>query len=234
MKLKSIGLTDIGRKRANNQDSLVVNERAKLFGVADGMGGHVAGEVASQMAIDTLDKIFSSVMARSFDPTVFFIKAVQEANYNIYDRAAQDLSLKGMGTTLTALYFSLDTVYIAHVGDSRAYFIREGMVWQLSQDHSLITEQLVSGMASPLRNVITRSVGYDRNVEVDLYTKKIAPGDFYLLCTDGLYGHVRNKEMASLVSTSSLEQCTKKMIDLANSRGGDDNISAVLVQVESL
>ncbi len=234
MKLKAIGLTDVGRKRANNQDCLVVNDRAKLFVVADGMGGHVAGEVASQIATDTLNKIFSSVMSRSFDPTVFFIQAVQEANHNIYDKAMQNPSYKGMGTTLTALYFSLDTVYIAHVGDSRAYFIREGMVWQLSQDHSLITEQLVSGMASPLRNVITRSVGYDRNVEVDLYTKKIAPGDFYLLCTDGLYGHVKNKEMAMLVSSSSIEQSTKKMIELANNRGGDDNISAVVVQVESL
>ena len=233
MKLETSGLSDIGRKRENNQDSYLLNDKAKLYVVADGMGGHVGGEIASKMAVDTLSKVFSYT-SRSFDPSSYLVRAIQEANNMIYEKAVQTPSLKGMGTTVTCLLFSYDTVFIAHVGDSRAYFIREGMIWQLSQDHSLVSEQMVAGGAIAMRNIITRSVGYDRQVEVDLYTKKVAMGDRYLLCSDGLYGFVSQKEMATVVSSSVLPLATKKLIDLANSRGGDDNITAVLVKVEEI
>ncbi len=233
MKLETCGLSDIGRKRENNQDSYLLNDKAKLYGVADGMGGHVGGEVASKMAVDTLNKVFSYT-SRSFEPSSYLVRSIQEANNMIYEKAVQTPSLKGMGTTLTCLLFSYDTVFIAHVGDSRAYFIREGMIWQLSQDHSLVSEQMVSGGAIAMRNIITRSVGYDRQVEVDVYTKKVAVGDQYLLCSDGLYGFVSHKEMATIVSSSPLSAAAKKLIDLANSRGGDDNITVVIVKVEEI
>ena len=233
MKLETSGLSDIGRKRENNQDSYLLNDKAKLYVVADGMGGHVGGEIASKMAVDTLSKVFSYT-SRSFEPSSYLVRSIQEANNMIYEKAVQTPSLKGMGTTVTCLLFSYDTVFIAHVGDSRAYFIREGMIWQLSQDHSLVSEQMVAGGAIAMRNIITRSVGYDRQVEVDLYTKKVAMGDRYLLCSDGLYGFVSQKEMATVVSSSVLPLATKKLIDLANSRGGDDNITAVLVKVEEI
>ena len=233
MKLETSGLSDIGRKRENNQDSYLLNDKAKLYVVADGMGGHVGGEIASKLAVDTLNKVFSYT-SRSFEPSSYLVRSIQEANNMIYEKAVQTPSLKGMGTTVTCLLFSYDTVFIAHVGDSRAYFIREGMIWQLSQDHSLVSEQMVAGGAIAMRNIITRSVGYDRQVEVDLYTKKVAMGDRYLLCSDGLYGFVSQKEMATVVSSSVLPLATKKLIDLANSRGGDDNITAVLVKVEEI
>ncbi len=233
MKLDAYGLSDIGRKRQNNQDSYLLNDKAKLYGVADGMGGHVGGEVASKLAVDTLNKVFSYT-SRSFDSASYLVKAIQEANNIIYEKAVQTPSLKGMGTTVTCLLFSYDTVFIAHVGDSRAYFIREGMIWQLSQDHSLVSEQMVSGGATALRNIITRSVGYDRQVEVDLYTKKVAAGDIYLLCSDGLYGFVNHKEMARVACSFPLAAAAKKFIELANQRGGDDNITAILVKVEEI
>src|SRR3989338_2306586 len=233
MKLETSGLSDIGRKRENNQDSYLLNDKAKLYVVADGMGGHAGGEVASKLAVDTLNKVFSYT-SRSFEPSSYLVKSIQEANHMIYEKAVQTPSLKGMGTTVTCLLFSYDTVFIAHVGDSRAYFIREGMIWQLSQDHSLVSEQMVAGGAIAMRNIITRSVGYDRQVEVDVYTKKVAMGDQNLLCSDGLYGFVSQKEMATVVSSSVLPLATKKLIDLANSRGGDDNITAVLVKVEEI
>ena len=168
------------------------------------------------------------------DPSTYLMKSIEQANKNIYEKAVQNPSLKGMGTTVTSLYFSYDTVYVAHVGDSRAYFIREGMIWQLSQDHTLISEQLVSGMAMPLKNVITRSVGYEREVEVDLYTKKITRGDYYVLCSDGLYGCVKNHEVAKVVSSLPLEAASKKLIEIANQRGGDDNITVLIVKVEEI
>ncbi|MBI3018957.1 MAG: Stp1/IreP family PP2C-type Ser/Thr phosphatase [Deltaproteobacteria bacterium] len=233
MKLNAYGLSDIGRKRENNQDSYLLNDKAKLYVVADGMGGHVGGEVASKLAVDTLNRVFSYT-SRSFEPSSYLVKAIQEANNMIYERAVQTPSLKGMGTTMTCLLFSYDTVFIAHVGDSRAYFVREGMIWQLSQDHSLVSEQMVAGGATAMRNIITRSVGYDRHVDVDLYTKKVAAGDIYLLCSDGLYGFVSHKEMAQVVSSSPLNAAAKKLIDLANQRGGDDNITSILVKVEEV
>lgn len=230
MKLQFHSSTDIGQKRNTNQDRFIQNNQSKLFAVADGMGGHVGGEVASQMAVDTLNKFFS-ISSGSIDPISFLIKALEQANLNIYNESLRTPSLKGMGTTLTALHFSYDTANIAHVGDSRIYLIREDMIWQLSEDHTLVVEQKI-GNSYPLRNVITRSVGYERETKIDTYTKKIDTADLYLLCTDGLYNFVKNREIAHTISSSSsLEKGVKKLIDLANSRKADDNITVVAVKV---
>lgn len=234
MKLKSASRTDIGKRRANNQDSFICNDKLKLYAVADGLGGHVGGEVASRLAVEALTQLFS-LGKSSFDPSSYLTKAVQEANQRIFEKAEVTSSLRGMGTTLTALYFSYDTAYIAHVGDSRAYFIQDDMIWQLSEDHTLVSQQMVSGIEFPVKNIITRSVGYDREVEIDLYTKKLSSGDIYLLCSDGLHGYLKEEEMVSVIQSSfSLELAAGQLIQLANDRGGDDNITAVLTKVERL
>lgn len=221
MKLHTAALTDIG-SRKNNQDRFIQNDKLKLFAVADGMGGHAGGEIAAQMAVDSLED-YPNITSLSA-----LIQGVKEANLNIFKEASKNISLKGMGTTVTALYLSKDTAYVAHVGDSRLYLIREGFIWQLSEDHTLLLEQ---ALTHTLKNVITRSVGYEKELKIDVYTKKILPGDGYLLCTDGLYNFVKNREIAEIVSSFPPDTALKKLIALANSRKGDDNITAVLVKV---
>lgn len=233
MKLYSTSLTDIGRLRKNNQDSYLCDDRLKLYLIADGLGGHAGGEVASLMAKETLTQFFSSTR-QSIDVSSYFIEAMRSANRRIYDKSISTPSLKGMGTTLTALYFSYDTAYIAHVGDSRAYLIQEDMIWQLSQDHTLVSQKFTVGSDIPLKNILTRSVGYDAGVEVDLYTKKLSKDDIYLLCSDGLHGVVRDQEMAYIVCNQPLDSASNLLIRLANERGGEDNITVVLVKVERL
>ena len=236
MKLTSFSLTDIGRVRKNNQDSCYSNDALKLYLVADGLGGHAAGDVASRMAKDWVVHLFSSTK-HSFDPASYLTQAIQEANHKIYDKASDSLELKGMGTTFTGLYFSYDTAYIAHVGDSRAYVIYEKMIWQLSQDHTVISQQFMEKAHVPVKNALTRSVGFDAEVEVDLYTKKANKGEVYVLCTDGLHGFVAPQEIVNIVNQSSyekaaLEKATQDLVKLANERGGDDNITVVLTRVE--
>lgn len=232
MKLQSFALSDIGRKRESNQDRYICNDGLKLYAVADGMGGHVGGGVASQMAAEALNDIFSK--RQSIDPAAYLTKAFEEVNRKIFNTSSQTTSLKGMGTTLTALFFSDDTAYVAHVGDSRAYFMKDEMIWQLSIDHSLVSQQMVSGMRTPLRNIITRSIGFDPEVQVDLYTKKADAGDSYLLCSDGLYNAMEDSEIVSIISRNSVEDSVKELVGFANQRGGDDNITAVVVKVERL
>jgi protein phosphatase len=232
MKLRSFALSDIGRRRESNQDRYICNDGFKLYAVADGMGGHVGGGIASQMAVEALGEIFSK--RQSIDPAVYLTKAFEEVNSKIFNTSSQTTSLKGMGTTLTALFFSYDTAYFAHVGDSRAYFMKDEMIWQLSIDHSLVSQQMVSGMRTPLRNIITRSIGFDPQVQVDFYTKKTAAGDIYLLCSDGLYNAMEDSEIVSIVSKNSVEDSVKELVRFANQRGGDDNITAVVVKVERL
>lgn len=233
MRLHSFALSDIGRKRESNQDRYICNDELGLYAVADGMGGHVGGGVASQMAMETLGEIvLKRPRDQVTDSSLFLTRAFEEVNRHIFKTSSQTTSLKGMGTTLTALYMPNDTASVAHVGDSRAYFIRDGMIWQLSQDHSLVSQQRVVGMRTPLRNIITRSIGFDPEVQVDLYTRKTTSGDIYLLCSDGLYNAMEDREFAAIVSANSVENSVKELIQTANQRGGEDNITAVVVKIE--
>ena len=230
MKVTSTGLTDIGRVRKNNQDNYYCNDSLKLYLVADGLGGHAAGDVASQMAKDSVVQIFSATK-QSVDPASFLTLAIQEANRKIYDKATSSVECRGMGTTFTLLHFFYDTAYMAHVGDSRVYLIQDNMIWQLSQDHTLVSQQF-SEKTQVVKNMLTRSVGFESEVEVDLYTKKTKSGETYLLCTDGLHGFIRSKEIAEIVSKNSIQEAAKKLITLANERGGEDNITIVIARVE--
>lgn len=241
--------TDVGRRRSGNEDSFAVWSAARAGGthpadhllvVCDGMGGTVAGEVASRMAIEAVVRTFESSAAA--DPGAALSDAVHAANDAIWDHAQERPDLKGMGTTCTAIAIRGEQVTIAHVGDSRAYLVRGREITQLTQDHSLVAQlvarhELTAEQAKhdSRRNVVTRSVGVGAEVDVDVVTlhEPLAPGDTLLVCSDGLHGPVDDDQLARAAAGGPLEQAAGELIRLANERGGPDNITAVLARLES-
>jgi protein phosphatase len=222
--------SDTGRKRRHNEDSYVV--APPLFAVADGMGGAQAGEVASKLAAAALEDT---------DPGTFsgpekVTQLIQEANRRVYERASEDPSTSGMGTTMTVAIVEGNEVTIGHVGDSRAYLVRDHELEQLTEDHSLVNELLKSGKLSraeaevhPQRSVITRAVGTDPDVDVDAFVVTADIGDVFLLCSDGLTDMVGDDEILQIVekSPSDLDRVTKSLVAAANRGGGEDNITIV-------
>lgn len=255
MRLISCGITDIGRKRQRNEDSYLLNDQFKLYVVADGMGGHVGGEFASKIAVTTVEEVVKGLdREKSGIPDETYLdtpkqtgdKAFQErlrdsithAGTMIAQKAMDEPDLKGMGTTATVMHFVESKAYIAHVGDSRAYCVRNGKITQITEDHSLVHEQLKSGLITEeeakhhqLKNIITRSVGVQEEVETDTIVWKVQMGDTYLLCSDGLTNMVGDDEIQEIVNTTDTEQASQALVDLANDRGGDDNITLILVNV---
>lgn len=253
MRILSHGDTDPGKKRSGNEDSYLVDNGLGLFGVADGVGGREAGEVASVIAVDTLreavpdmlgvnDRTPPAAFAKGADRVPTALRnAVALANRRILDAAAQTPARAGMGTTLTALLFSGGRAIIAHVGDSRAYRLRKGVLRRLTEDHSVVAEQVKAGMLTPdqartsvHRHVITRALGLGDNVSADLYNIDVRPGDMYLLCTDGLTEMVEDDEIRELLASPSPASAVKMLISAANRAGGVDNITAVAVKVMEL
>jgi PPM family protein phosphatase len=232
--VEQAGLTDVGRQREANEDNLVI--AAPVFAVADGMGGARAGEVASQIAAEA----FRDPRDPGQTPEQQLEHVAQEANRRIYDLAARDQSRRGMGTTLTATLVDGDCVSIGHVGDSRAYRLRDGELEQLTQDHSLVAELERSGQLTPeaaehhpQRSIITRALGPEREVEVDTHTHAARDGDVYVLCSDGLTGMISDDELATLVrGAPSLESAAEALVRAANQSGGKDNITVVLFRLE--
>jgi serine/threonine protein phosphatase PrpC len=230
------GKSDVGQKRQNNQDSILVNENLKLFAVADGMGGHSGGEVASAMAVRTLEKVFSENKQISIPERLEI--AVHMCNKVIYEHSQANSALMGMGTTLTAAALDGRWLHIAQVGDSRCYFFKMGELYQITEDHSQVYELIKAGLLSEQnahmvhKNVITRSVGYERTVRVDLFTRQVDVGDRYLLCSDGLSGMITNEQIAQVLQNYDIEIATHNLIDLANHHGGEDNVSVVLFEVK--
>jgi PPM family protein phosphatase len=228
--VEQVGRTDVGRQRSVNEDSLVL--APPFFAVADGMGGARAGEVASAMAADEFEGETESGEA----PEAQLSRILRQANRRIYDLAVSDDSHRGMGTTVTAAKVSGDEVSLGHVGDSRAYRLRDGELEQLTRDHSLVAELQRSGQLSPeaaehhpQRSIITRALGPEPDVEVDTYTVAGRGGDVFLLCSDGLTGMVSDGEMASIVRrASSLDEAAETLVRAANQSGGKDNITVVL------
>lgn len=231
--MRYAALTDVGRRRSSNEDSHLADGR--VFAVADGMGGHLAGEVASGIAIDALRDITG---ARDLERLV--IERVQRANSLVFERAQADSDRHGMGTTLTACVVEDNHLIIAHVGDSRLYRLRDGRLKQLTKDHSLVAQMIERGHIKPeeaaehpQRNVITRALGIEENLKIDIKSKEMAPGDRYLLATDGLTSVVSDDEIASVMaSEDALEGASEKLISLANARGGPDNITVVVFEPE--
>jgi serine/threonine protein phosphatase PrpC len=227
----SAGTTDAGRKRRRNEDSFVHDP--PLFAVADGMGGAQAGEVASRLAATAFREFHE---ADELEPEERISAIVQEANRRIYERARSDSQASGMGTTITAALLVGGTVVVGHVGDSRAYRLRQGRLEQLTEDHSLVADLVRSGRLAPeeadshpQRSVITRALGTDAEVDVDAFTVEAEPGDVFMLCSDGLTTMVADEEITETIARGdTLAQATKALVKAANRAGGEDNVTVVL------
>jgi protein phosphatase len=248
--VRSFGASDIGRHRKVNQDAYLRDDLLGLYVVADGMGGHAAGEVASQEAVDTLygmvkrgltnmgDKLVGGITEDNARAACRLVEgAVQAATYMVFAMAELDRDKTGMGTTISALLVLGNHAVIGQVGDSRVYRVREGATAQLTEDHTLIAWELKQGLItpeqakkSPHRNIITRAVGNRDYVQVDTSLVELLPADRYLLCSDGLHGYLRPDEIAPMCVADG-QTVVNQLIDLANTRGGKDNITAVLVEV---
>src|SRR3954454_2122920 len=227
--------SDLGRQRQGNEDNFFV--RAPLFVVADGMGGAQAGEVASEIAVRSFDEdLPNGSLAEAL------VRVIESANKRIHEKARGDESLHGMGTTTTAAYVDDDEVVIAHVGDSRAYLLRDGDLIRLTKDHSLVGELVARGKLTeeqaeqhPQRSVITRALGPEPNVQVDVDIFPAKAGDLFLLCSDGLTAMVHEPKLRPLFDdTDSLETLGKRLIDAANAAGGRDNITVILFRLEAV
>ncbi len=231
-------VTDTGLVRNLNEDSLCISPGIGLFAVADGMGGHLAGEVASTAALQMLEHELVKLHGKGGKPGDVLVGAVKEVNKSIFDMSRKNPAWVGMGTTITACLKSGDELYIAQVGDSRAYLLRGNEIVQLTEDHSLVQQLVKNGgitkeqaIAHPRRNVLTRALGTGPVLEVDRYSVKIYPGDMILLCTDGLTGYLRQEEInAAVRNAPSLDTAVLTLLDQALQRGGADNITAVLVE----
>ncbi len=232
------GDTNCGRYRARNEDSLLMLREHSVFVVADGMGGHHGGGVASELAVKTLDDVYSR---RAFQGSVESSRpiprrardlalAIQSANQAVYARAASTPELSEMGTTLVAARFSprKQRVYIGHIGDSRCYRVRQGKIRQLTNDHTMAS----IGVSGPHAGRLVRALGIGSSVTIDLIVDKPRPNDIYLLCSDGLPKMVSDDEMRSLLlAQPDLDHAVYRLIELANERGGKDNITVILVRV---
>ncbi|ADG82639.1 Stp1/IreP family PP2C-type Ser/Thr phosphatase [Thermincola potens] len=235
--MRAVKRSHIGLKRKNNEDNCGIYEDLNLLAVADGMGGHMAGEVASKMALDLVEQFLRSGKDRFFaTPQKMLKEAILQANREIYNQAQANENLYGMGTTITLAYVTDNSAIIAHIGDSRAYIISGPDILLLTSDHSLVNELLKNGgitseeaKSHPQRNVLTRAMGASVKLEVDFYETKVKKGDYLLLCTDGLSNLLAPHEIAEVVINSTdLEAAADELVKQALDRGGNDNISLVL------
>lgn len=224
--------TDVGKVRANNQDAPIVSEKLRLYGVADGMGGHKGGEVASTSARDDLLRELEGKT-----PSVAALSgAIEEVNRQIYHQQEHDDALTGMGTTLSVLWMSDNFVYIGHVGDSRVYLLRDGEFKQMTLDHSLVEQLVREGVLTeeeaqnhPMRNIITRAIGTDESVEVDVAVEERRKGDLWLACSDGLHGLVDDRQMRDALRQYAPEKAADVLLKAALDAGGRDNVTLVIV-----
>lgn len=250
VKYHAIGRTDIGRVRSSNQDSMLVENELGLFIVADGMGGHAGGEIASRICIERVQSeveekilpLLDEKPKKHPDPTLLnaLAQTINFASAKIYEHSLEDPSLRGMGTTATVVKIVDDYAYCAHVGDSRLYLVRSGFLYQLTFDHSLVNEQVRAGILTPeeaevhhLKNVITRSVGYQEEEDVDTLCARLEKGDYLLLCSDGLHGKINDSDLSQVTTKSGLA-ALPLLVDLANERGGEDNITLIIVEIQGV
>ncbi len=246
-KVHAIGRTDIGRVRSTNQDSMLVDNETGLFVVADGMGGHAGGEIASRICIEQVKSEVASkidpelVKAAKSHPDPALLNAlansINYASAKIYEHSLEDPSLRGMGTTATVVKIVGEFAYCAHVGDSRFYLVRSGFIYQLTFDHSLVNEQVRAGILTPeeaevhhLKNVITRSVGYQEEEDVDTLCVHLEKGDLLVLCSDGLHGKINDAELSQIANKRATAS-VQELVELANERGGEDNITLIMAEV---
>ncbi len=250
MRIEVAGQTDVGRKRTHNEDNFAILAEYGLYVVADGMGGHASGEVASQLAIDTLEQFFAATgddpdrtwpykmdRAKAYEENRL-VTGIKLSNLRIYETAQHNAKQRGMGTTIVALFAVEGGLYVAHVGDSRVYRIRDGHIEQLTEDHSLLndykkmkhlTEEEIANF--PHKNVIVRALGMKETVKVDTRFEAPRSGDIMLLCSDGLCGPVSDQQILETVLTSrDLPAAAAALIGQANDNGGPDNVTCVLAR----
>lgn len=248
LRLDVAQLTDVGRRREHNEDNmafvipkdpLVMANKGALFIVADGMGGHAAGEVASEIAVDTISNMYYQDESDEVD--VSLLRAIRRANTSIHQRAAENMLRTGMGTTCVAAVLRGNIAYIANVGDSRAYLIRGSQVRQISHDHSWVAEQVRAGLLTEdqarthtQRNVITRCLGTQAEVDVDVFHEELNEGDSLVLCTDGLSGLVSDEELSHIIDQFVPQESVYHLVERANENGGPDNITAIVARVQEV
>lgn len=240
MKTEAWFLTDKGLRRDSNQDSCLINNDFGIYIVADGMGGHSGGEVASAIAVQTVEEILKSPEAKEMAPREVLTYAYEEASRRIYDKAAnENPELAGMGTTMVMAYVRDKHIYVANVGDSRCYLFKKPFFWQITEDHSLLNEQIRAGVLKEenirqfvARNVITRSVGYEREVHPDIIEREIIKGESYLLCSDGLSGLVTDQKISLILNQNSPDKAVKTCVDQALANGGDDNVTVLILNFQ--
>jgi len=249
MHIQSAGLTDVGLRREHNEDAFIIDDTLGLFVVADGMGGHAAGEMASALCVKGVHTYLSLLFdgqdlqhssstsiqdSRLQTPAVLLAQSIQVTSREIFEIAQSNHELAGMGTTVVACLYKHGCLAVAHVGDSRVYLCRGDEIVQLTDDHSLMNEQIKLGFSLEdqqrflqYKNVITRSVGYDPMVVVDCHTVIPEPGDLFILCSDGISNLIKAEEMVYACTQVPLQEVPQTLINLGNFRGGDDNMTVV-------
>lgn len=252
MKISSFGKTDTGKTRKNNEDSYVVDDHRGLYAVADGIGGHEGGEVASRMAIQGLSQTVQEHLPGAGETPPHGIAEVEGdpitstlshaftlANTLIRQATEDNPALLHMGTTMTALLLRDKTAYLAHIGDSRAYRLRAGVLTQVTEDHTFVAEQMRAGLLtheqaqkSPYRHVITRALGIDPELRVDHQVLETRPDDIVLLCTDGLTEMLDDETIRRILEGASPQEAAERLVREANDRGGVDNITVVVIQMK--
>ena len=244
MAILASGDTHIGMKRKTNQDSISLYPEKNLFVVADGMGGHNGGDIASQMSV----KLFPEFVDENYDKLEcheLLSQSISHINRSIYEHGQKNKELKGMGTTICSVMFQDKDVFIGNVGDSRLYMVQNNKLFQMTRDHSLVQEKInlaiydrQAAHNDPQKNVLIRTVGFEPEIEVDVYKYKFSKGDIFLICSDGLHGKVSDEDILYIlnkhvpnrttISQSGLDAAVKELIDQANANGGQDNISVIL------
>jgi protein phosphatase len=244
--------TDVGLKREVNEDFFLADSNLNLYIVADGMGGHAGGDIASRMAVEIVrDRVRQARRAgglfnrqASTRESAAILKmladAISNASSEIFKASDRRPELVGMGTTITAMLVHGARAYVAHVGDSRLYRWRGKRIEQMTEDHSLVNEQVKAGFItaeeaahSRFRNIITRSVGFESLVNSDTFSAPLRPDDHFLLCSDGLYGMVEDQEIGQTLGNGRLSNAVGRLVSLANERGGEDNITVIILKVDS-
>jgi protein phosphatase len=252
VKIESAGISDIGKRRKQNEDSLFLDDRLGLYVVADGMGGHNAGEVASKLVVETIRDYIRQ--GQSDDPVEervgidanlskeaqLLLAGIQLSNRIVHQTALSNEAYRGMGSTVSAVYFTEKTFIVANVGDSLIYLIRNGAIEQLAVPHTLVAEQTERDpdnaelLWSDFKHVLTRAMGVDEKVKADINEWPLCKNDILVICSDGLTDKASAEEILELVYNRRSERACKSLVDLANARGGDDNITVIVLKVTSM
>jgi serine/threonine protein phosphatase PrpC len=242
------GASDIGRKRKTNQDSICLDHKHQFFAVADGMGGHNGGDIASQLSVKVMPEFL--VKNPNMEPQALMKSMIQEVNRSILQKAEEQPELHGMGTTLSAVFFHGQTLVIGNVGDSRVYMVNNRNIFQMTRDHSFVQEKLNMGIYTreeavkdPQKNVLVRSVGFEADINVDVFHYRICKNDIFMICSDGLHGKVSDADILHIIqknitdpascNMANVEAAVKELIQQANDNGGQDNISVILAVAQA-